>query len=569
MRAHVVAFLLVASVASAQQVTVTVLATTDMHGNIFPIDYVTDQPAPRGLAKLATLIRAAEADNPNHLLIDCGDTIQGTPLEYAYQTLVRSGNGPLGLMPPSPVAHDPMMLAMNLLGYDSMTVGNHEYNFGPKNLNQARADARFPWISANTSVAQGGAEKPFAPYIVKTLAGVKVAVIGITTPVVPQWEKPENIGSYHFTSPVEALKSAVSKLQATDKPDVIVVAAHSGLGRNPGTGQAQSPDENVVYELATSVPDVDAIVFGHTHNQVEGITVAKILLVQPKNFGVSIARLDFTMERKAAGGWSVADKKSRLIAATADTPAAQDILDTGKPYQDLAERYLNTPVATSAHAQSAALARVEDSVVVDAIQEAQIAATHADVSFASSFNPGVRFPQGQVTVRQIAALYPYDNELYVVEGTGKMVKDALENAARYYVSCEGARCSEAPLINRAVVGYNYDMAEGVNYEIDLTRPEGDRVRNLQWKGQPLAPTQPLRIAVNNYRAAGSAGYTMFAGAKIVWRSSEEIRDMIVHYFTEKKQLPSEPRNNWRVIPEEARKELERESQGEAGRPVMQ
>ena len=558
-----------AGLALAQPVTITVLATTDMHGNIFPIDYVTDQPAPRGLAKLATLIRAAEAENPNHVLIDCGDTIQGTPLEYSYQMLVRTGSGPLGLAPPSPLTHDPMMLAMNLLGYDSMTVGNHEYNYGLKSFSAARADARFPWISANTSVAQGGAEKPLAPYIVKTVAGVKVAVIGITTPVIPQWEKPENIGSYRFSSPVEALKTAIANLRASEKPDLILVAAHSGLGRNLSTGQAQRPDEDVVYELATSVPELDAIMFGHTHNQVEGTLIGNVLVAQPKNFGVSIARLDFTMERKPSGGWSVAEKKSRLIAATAETAAAQDILDTGKPYQELAERYLNTPVASSARAQSAALARVEDSVVVDAIHEAQLAATHADVSFASSFNPGVRFPQGQVTVRQIAALYPYDNELYVVEGTGKMVKDALENAARYYLSCEGARCSQPPLTNRAVIGYNYDMAEGVTYEIDLTRPEGDRVRNLQWKGQPLLPAQLLRIAINNYRAGGSAGYTMFVGAKIVWRSPEEIRDMIVHYFTEKKQLPSEPQNNWRVIPDEARKELEREAQGDAGRPVMQ
>jgi 2',3'-cyclic-nucleotide 2'-phosphodiesterase/3'-nucleotidase len=222
-------------------------------------------------------------------------------------------------------------------------------------------------------------------------------------------------------------------------------------------------------------------------------------------------------------------------------------------------------VASSARAQSAALARVEDTAVLDAIQEAQLFYTHADVSFACSFNPAVRLPQGQVTVRQIAALYPYENELYAVEGNGQMVKDALENAARYYLSCQGARCSQPPLINRQVIGYNYDMAAGVDYEIDLTRPPGDRIHDLRWMGRPLAPTQPLRIAVNSYRAGGSAGYVMFRGAKIVWRSQEEIRDMIVRYFTEKKALPVEPRNNWRVIPEEARQELEREAEDPGGR----
>ncbi|MGD0497592.1 MAG: 5'-nucleotidase C-terminal domain-containing protein [Bryobacteraceae bacterium] len=562
------AFFLFAGLAHSQQVTVSVLATTDMHGNLYPVDYVTDQPAARGLAKMATLIRAAEAETPNHLLIDCGDTIQGTPLEYAYQTLVRTGLGPLGLKPAVELAHDPMMLAMNRLGYQAMTLGNHEFNFGLKNLNQARSDAAFPWLSANTAVAPGGAERPFAPYIVQTVGGVKVAVIGITTPVITGWEKPENIGSYRFLSPAEAVKNAIAELRAREHPDLIVVAAHSGLGRNLTTGQPENPEENVVYDLATRVPDVDAIVFGHSHSQLEGTLLGKVLLVQPKNWAISLARIDFTLDRKPGGGWSLVDKKSRLIPVTAETAAAQDILDIEKPYQELAERYLNTPVAQSPHALSAALGRVEDTAIVDAIQEAQLYYTHADVSFTSLFNPAVRVAQGEATVRQIAALYPYDNELYMVEGDGKMVKDALENAARFYLSCEGARCSQPPLINRSVIGYNYDMAEGVDYEIDLTRPEGDRIRNLRWHGAPLAPDQKLRIAVNNYRAGGSAGYSMFVGAKIVWRSPEEIRDMLVRYYTDKKKLPGEPDNNWRIVPDAARRTLEQEAQAQTGRPPV-
>jgi 2',3'-cyclic-nucleotide 2'-phosphodiesterase/3'-nucleotidase len=567
MRLRLQLLLLAAGLAWSQQTTVTVLATTDMHGNLFPVDYVTGQPAARGLAKVATLIRAEEAGNPNHLLIDCGDTIQGTPLEYAYQDLVRTGSGPLGLKPATPLDRDPMMLAMNLLGYDAMAVGNHEYNFGLKNLNRARSDAHFPWLSANTSVAAGGKERPFDAYVIKNVGGVKVAVIGITTPAVPTWEKPENIGSYRFLPPVDALKKAVADLRASQHPDLIVVAAHTGLGRDLNTGRPDNPDENATYAMAVGVPDVDAIVFGHSHSQLAGAMVGNVLLVQPKNWAISLARLDFTMERKPGGGWTVAKKTSRLIPVTGATPAAPDILAIGKPYEELAERYLDTPVATSPAPLSAALGRVEDTAIVDAVQEVQLAYSHADVSFTALFNPAVRVPQGQVTVRQIAALYPYDNDLYVVEGDGKMVKDALENAARYYLSCEGARCSQLPLTDRSVAGFNFDMAEGVEYEIDLTRPEGSRIRNLRWHGKPLAPDQKLRIAINNYRAAGSAGYSMFAGAKIIWRGQDEIRDMIVRYYTDKKKLPAEPDNNWRLLPDEARKTLEQEAQG--ARPQVQ
>jgi 2',3'-cyclic-nucleotide 2'-phosphodiesterase / 3'-nucleotidase len=181
----------------------------------------------------------------------------------------------------------------------------------------------------------------------------------------------------------------------------------------------------------------------------------------------------------------------------------------------------------------------------------------------------VKVPKGQVTVRQIAALYPYDNELYAIEGSGKMVKDALENAARFFLSCEGARCGEPPLIDREVVGFNYDMAEGVEYEIDLTRPAGDRVRNLRFHGQPLAPDRKLRIAINNYRAAGSAGYSMFAGSPIVWRSGQEIRDLMVEYYTARKELPSTVSGNWRVVPDLAAKTLAREAQAAAGQSANQ
>ena len=201
---------------------------------------------------------------------------------------------------------------------------------------------------------------------------------------------------------------------------------------------------------------------------------------------------------------------------------------------------------------------MEDSALIDAIQQVQLYYAKADVSFASSFNARVSVPQGPVTIRQIAALYVYENQLYAIEGNGKMVRDALENSARYYNTC-ASDCSHGPLINPDVIGYNYDMAQGVDYEIDLTQPPGHRIRNLRWHGKPLDDNQPLRIAVNNYRAGGSAGYSMFRNAKIVWRSPDEIRDLVIQYYSEHKTLPAQPDNNWRVVPEAALRTLEHEA----------
>jgi 2',3'-cyclic-nucleotide 2'-phosphodiesterase/3'-nucleotidase len=540
--------------AGAQRVRVAVLATTDLHGNIYPYDYYTARPADRGLAKLATLIDAARRENPNHVLIDAGDTIQGSPLETVYEQYVRNGRLPLGLsLPAEGFQADPMMLAMNHLGYDAMTLGNHEFNFGLKVLDQARADARFPWLSANTETEPGSGRKPFAPYIVKIVAGVKIAVIGITTPAIPQWEKPEHYAGLRFLPARDAAARAVAELKAGSRPDVIVAAVHAGLERASGEG-----GENMAGEIAAQVPGIDAIVFGHSHQQVAGQRIGDVLLMQPKNWGISLGRIDFELERQGSG-WKIAGKSSRLIPVTAQTQADAELLRLARPYHEVAERYLNTPVARSAIALDGRCARILDSALLDAVQAVQLHYAHADVSLTALFNPGVRVAAGAVTVRQIAALYLYDNQLYAVQGNGKMLREALENAARFFLTCPEASCTTGPLLNRHVAGFNFDIAQGVEYEIDLRQPEGRRVRNLRWRGKPLNDDQPLRIAINNYRAAGSGGYAMFRDAEIVWRSSEEIRDLIVAYYTERGSLPEKPDHNWRILPPAAVETLKKET----------
>jgi len=190
------------------------------------------------------------------------------------------------------------------------------------------------------------------------------------------------------------------------------------------------------------------------------------------------------------------------------------------------------------------------------------------VSFASCFNPTVHVTKGAVTVRQIAALYPYENELYVLEGNGRMVRAALENAARYFLTCTDNCAGARRLINEHVIGYNFDMAEGVTYEIDIRQPEGQRIKDLRWQGRPLADDQPLRLAVNNFRAGGSGGYTMFRDAKVVWKSDDEIRDIMIRYYSDHKTLPTKPRDNWRIVPADALPELQREEDAAATAPPI-
>ncbi len=550
----------------AEPVKITLLVTTDLHGAIYPYDYYTAAPAARGLAKTAALIEAVRAASAHTMLIDLGDTIQGSPMAAVYHQYLRTGKAPLGLPAPvPPLTGDPMMLAMNRLGYDAMVLGNHEFNFGLASLDAARGDARFPWLSANTVLDPGSSRRPFDPYLVKLLGGVKIAVFGITTPAIPDWEKPENYAGYRFLDGVEAARRTVAGLRARHAPDVLVAAVHAGLGRDPDTGAVRPGNEreNMVYQIAREVPGIDALVFGHTHREFNA-RIGGVAVLQPRHWGMTLGRIDFELEPAAGGGWKLVSTRAAQLPVTSDTAADPAILELARPYHLLTESYLDTPVAESPVAMDGRLARIRDTALLDAVHAVQLHYAQADVSLTALFNPAVSIPKGPVTVRQIASLYIYENELYAVEGDGRMLKAALENAARYFLSCANRECAGSPLIATGVAGYNFDIAQGVEYEIDLTRPEGERIRNLRFRGRPLEENQKLRIAINNYRAGGSGGYEMFRNARLLWRSSREIRDLIVEYYSERKLLPAAPDGNWRIVPDAAVRTLEREAHLEPG-----
>jgi 2',3'-cyclic-nucleotide 2'-phosphodiesterase / 3'-nucleotidase len=392
-----------------------------------------------------------------------------------------------------------------------------------------------------------------------------VAIIGITTPGIPMWEEPEHIRGYTFASGTEAAAAAVAAVRAKYQPDLVIVAGHAGLGRDLKTGAPEISElagENMMYDIASGVPGIDAIVFGHTHGQVAEARIGEVLVMQPKNWGISLGRMDFTLD-DSSGEWRVTSKRSRLLPVTAAVSSDPELVALAEPYYMAAEAYLRTPVAQAKNSLSSRLARVRDTAIIDAVHQVQMHYAKADVSFTAAFNTRVYVPPGLVTVRDIAALYLYENMLLAVEGDGRMVREALENAARFFLECAGD-CSRANLVDSRIPGFNFDIAQGVEYEINLSRPVGQRIQNLRFQGKPLEDDRKLRIAINNYRAGGSGGYTMFKDAPVLWRSTQEIRDLMVEYYTEHKLLPALPDENWRVIPEAARTALEHAASSDSG-----
>lgn len=514
---------------------VVIMSTTDMHGRIFPIDYYTNKYDNVGIAKVATLVKEARNSDPDLILVDSGDTIQGTPLEYFHNK--RNNTPP-----------DPMMLAMNALRYDSMTVGNHEYNFGLTVLEKARRESKFPWLSANT-YNKGTSTTHYQPYIVKEVQGVRIGVLGLTTPGIPNWENVPNYAGLEFHETVSEAKKWVSILRDKETVDVVVIAMHMGIEEDLRTGQtnpSQVPNENAAIAIARQVPGVDLILMGHTHRDVPSLVVNGVQLTQANRWASHVARVDLYLEKNTSGRWSIVAKSARTIPVTEKTEIDPEIAKLGEPYDKETQAWLGRAIGESSEELTARDCRFRDSAIIDLIQRVQIEAGNADVSMAACFNPQAHIPKGAVTVRDIAGLYEYENTLVTLELTGQQLKDALEHSARYFREYQQAK-SLNELVDQRIPGYNFDMAEGVTYDLDLTKPFGQRVQNLKFKGQPLRPTQKLRVVTNNYRVNGGGNYMMYKDAPVVYRSSEEVRELIIDWVERHKTIPTRESNNWRIV----------------------
>lgn len=523
------------TIVGQQRAQVTILQTTDLHGHIYPIDYYTNKPDMNGLAKAATLIKQARKETPSLLLLDSGDTIQGTPLAYYHN---KKNNTP----------PDPMMLVMSHLKYDAMAVGNHEYNFGLKVLEKARREAVFPWLSSNT-YRKGTEQTAYDPYLVKEVNGVRVGILGLTTPGIPSWENPENFAGLEFRETVAEAKKWVRILREKERVDLVVISMHMGLEEDLKTGEinpGQVPNENAAVAIAEQVPEVDCILMGHTHREVPAVFINNVLLTQADKYADRLARVDVYLEKTAEGRWRVVAKSARTLMIDEKVKPDEEVLKLGEPYDRETQAWLGRVIGESAAELTAEDARLRDTAILDLIQRVQMEAGQADVSMAASFNPQARLPKGQVTVRDIAGLYVYENTLVVIEVTGQQLKDALEHSAKYFRAYEPNKTA-GELVDEKIPGYNFDIAEGVSYDLDISKPVGQRIQNLRFRNQPLDPARKLRLAVNNYRVNGGGGYTMYQGAPVVYRSSTEIRELIIDWVERHKQIPAEPTNNWRIL----------------------
>jgi 2',3'-cyclic-nucleotide 2'-phosphodiesterase/3'-nucleotidase len=431
-----------------------------------------------------------------------------------------------------------------------MAVGNHEYNFGLQVLGKARREANFPWLSSNTYKA-GTQETFYDPYLVKEINGVRVGILGLTTPGIPNWENPQNYAGLEFRETVSEAKKWVPILREKERVDLVVITMHMGIEEDLRTGElnpSSVPNENAAVRIAREVPGVDVILMGHTHREVPSLFINGVLLSQANYWGKHLARVDVYLE-KTGERWRVMAKSARTIPMDDKVKPDEEVLALAKPYDEETQAWLSRVIGQSASELTASNARFQDSAILDLIQRVQLDAGKADVSMTALFNAQARIPKGPVTVRDIAGLYVYENTLVTIEVTGQQLKDALEHSAKYFLPyVQGKRPSD--LVDDKIPSYNFDIAEGVTYDLDITKPVGDRIQNLRFKGQPLQPAQKLRLVTNNYRVNGGGGYSMYKSAPVVYKSSEEIRELIIDWVERNKNIPPQPTNNWRLLPGE-------------------
>ena len=566
-----------------QTVDVRILATTDLHTNLVNYDYYQDKPVETlGLAKTAVLIEKAKKENPNVLLVDNGDTIQGTPLG-TYKAIVD---------PVEKGEQHPMYAALQALGFEAGTLGNHEFNYGLDYLNRVIETAGMPLVNANVLDPATG-KFIYQPYkiIEKTftdtqgrLTTVKIGVTGIVPPQILNWDKANLEGKVVVRDSVEAIRDIIPEMRKAGA-DITLVLSHSGIGDD----KYEKGEENEGYQIA-SLPGVDAVVTGHSHAEfpsgngtgfyekypgVDGVngkingTPVTMAGKYGDHLGVIDLKLNYT-----DGKWKVTDSKGSIRKVdTKSNVADQRVVDIAKESHQGTINYVRQQVGTTTAPITSYFALVKDDPSVQIVNNAQLwyakqelagtpEANLPILSAAAPFKAGTRgdataytdIPAGPIAIKNVADLYLYDNVTAILKVNGAQLKEWLEMSAGQFNTIDPNNSQPQNLVNTDYRTYNFDVIDGVTYEFDITQPnkydrEGklanpnaSRVRNLKYQGKEIDPNQEFIVVTNNYRSNGN--FPGVREASLNRLLNLENRQAIINYILAVKNINPSADQNW-------------------------
>ena len=518
---------------------VVILATSDLHGNVWSYSYEDNaESSNNGMARLYTYIKQVREENPIVYLVDAGDDIQGTIMtdDIANKT---------------PDNEHPVIAAMNYMGFDAMTLGNHEFNWGIEAMKKILGQANFPVLGANVLDKDGNYVTGNGWTIIDR-GGVKLAVIGVCTPDIPIWDGgKEGIADTTFEAGNVAVKKAIEEIG--DQADIILVSAHMGQYAEFDEDGGSDAGQKIVEDN----PEVDILQVAHMHITVND-KIGETPIVGVRNSGREIARIDVTLD---------ADKKIKDIATEivdmTDVVPSEEIREI-PVVKELHEQTINfiqggvgedgepgEPLGTTTakfqpenEIMGLPEGKLQDTAVMDLILNIQLQNSGADVTACALFKDTSDLPEGAINYGNIFDIYKFDNTLYTLDVTGAELKGYMEWAAECYNQWQPGDINIS--FDPEYPGYLYDMFAGVDYEINLSKPKGERIENVIYKGEPLKDDEIIKLAVNNYRYSSGIKAQNLAAGKRDWESSNSIRDMIVDYFA--KNSPVEPTvdNNWHI-----------------------
>lgn len=527
---------------------VRIAVTTDVHGMIFPYDFIGREPSDHSLAHIYNYVELRKTSKDTaFFLLDNGDFLQGQPTVY-YYNFIDTASTHLSAR------------VMNFMGYAASTVGNHDIEAGPAVYNKIRSQFLFPWLAAN-AVKKGTAEPYFEPYTILRAGSLRIAVLGLITPGIPNW-LPENLWpDMEFRDMVETAGEWVPRIMEKEHPDLVVGLFHSGTDASYGGDPDEYLNENAVMLVAERVPGFDLIFAGHDHR------VSSQWVKNPS--GDSVLVMDPGSHARFAGEATISfsrDGRKRITGAmvpmSAYTPSVAFTDQFGPDYGKVTS-YLEDTITWLADEMDGVDALFGPSSMISLIHRVQLELSGADLSFTAPLSISARLEEGPVLVSDMFKLYRFENMLYRMELTGREVDGFLEYAAGIWFNTMRGPGDHLLLFGSDGQGrltnpsYNFSSAAGIEYTVDVSRPAGDRVTIQGFSnGTPFAESDHYQVAINSYRGNGGGGHlTKGAGiarealaGRIKWSTEIDLRYYLMDYMSGQDTLMPEIIENWHLVP---------------------
>lgn len=558
---------LLPAICPAKDVEIKLLQTSDIHGNLFPENFITMTPAQGGMSRISTIVKNyREKYGDNVILLDNGDILQGQPSVYYYNYV--------DTLSPHITAQ-----VMNYMGYDAGNVGNHDVETGRHTLDRWAKDCNMPILGANILDKNTG-EPHFSPYKVFERDGVKIAVLGMITPAIPVWLSEDIWEGLTFVDMEESARQWIPIIKSKENPDIIIGLFHAGKSGTVLSGYKENPS----MEIARNVPGFDMILFGHDHlvenRKIENIAGDSVLLMNPANTGQVLT--DITLKVSLDDNGKVIGKS--IDGTLADVNKYQpdkEFMSLFAPQIDTIRQYVSEPVGFFTDSITSDDVLFGPSKLIDLIHEFQLESTGADISFAAPISTNASIKAGTIHMSDLFSLYKYENALYVLQLTGKEIKDYLEFSYALWtdrIEKEGDHlllfkeqqaAGEAMRAKLKNPPYNFDSAAGIKYVVDVTKPAGEKITITSMAdGTPFDMDKTYKVALSSYRGNGGGEHlTKGVGLdskgiadRIIYRSKTDLRSIIADRIRKKGRITPRTLDTWKFIPEDvARKAAEKDA----------